>query len=129
MQADKTVTYPITVATQRKTVQELAGLTQLADMPRCRYEVIDPETRDTVDVVTVGNLWCMTVHSCRVEDDSGTSFSILDEKGCSIDRYLLDNLEYGPGPLQAQKEAHAFKFADKEYWVRDTVGANRPRRL
>jgi hypothetical protein len=26
---------------------------------------------------------------------------------------LLDNLEYGPGLLQAQKEAHAFKFADK----------------
>jgi hypothetical protein len=32
---------------------------------------------------------------------------------CAIDRYLLDNLEYGPGPLQAQKEAHAFKFGDK----------------
>ncbi|VDL83858.1 unnamed protein product [Nippostrongylus brasiliensis] len=122
MQGDKTVTYPITVATQ-----ELAGLTQLAEMPRCRYEVIDPETKDTVDVVTVGSkllhrwtcestapeLWCMTVHSCQVEDGSGTTFSILDERGCSIDRYLLDNLEYGPGPLQAQKEAHAFKFADK----------------
>ncbi|KIH48003.1 hypothetical protein ANCDUO_21931, partial [Ancylostoma duodenale] len=132
MQADKTVTYPITVATQ-----EIAGLTEIAEMPRCRYEVIDPETRDTVDVVTVGSkllhrwtcessapdLWCMTVHSCHVEDGSGTTFSILDDKGkrrrraergiCSIDRYLLDNLEYGPGPLQAQKEAHAFKFADK----------------
>lgn len=32
---------------------------------------------------------------------------------CAIDRYLLDNLEYGPGLLQAQKEAHAFKFADR----------------
>ncbi|KHJ75050.1 hypothetical protein OESDEN_25334 [Oesophagostomum dentatum] len=122
MQADKTVTYPITVATQ-----EIAGLTEIAEMPRCRYEVVDPETMDTVDVVTVGSkllhkwicestapdLWCMTVHSCHVADDSGTTFSILDENGCSIDRYLLDNLEYGPGPLQAQKEAHAFKFADK----------------
>ncbi|KAK6052193.1 hypothetical protein COOONC_10302 [Cooperia oncophora] len=55
----------------------------------------------------------MTVHSCHVEDGSGTTFTILDDKGCSIDRYLLDNLEYGPGPLRAQKEAHAFKFADK----------------
>uniref|UniRef100_A0A1I7WYD3 ZP domain-containing protein n=1 Tax=Heterorhabditis bacteriophora TaxID=37862 RepID=A0A1I7WYD3_HETBA len=122
MQADKTVTYPITVATQG-----IAGLTEIAEMPRCRYEVIDPETKDAVDVVTVGSkllhrwtcdstapdLWCMTVHSCRVEDGSGTEFMILDEKGCSIDRYLLDNLEYGPGALQAQKEAHAFKFADK----------------
>ncbi|VDN32212.1 unnamed protein product [Cylicostephanus goldi] len=122
MQADKTVTYPMSVATQ-----EIAALTEIAEMPRCRYEVIDPDTRDTVDVVTVGSkllhrwicestapdLWCMTVHSCRVEDESGTTFSILDDRGCSIDRYLLDNLEYGPGPLQAQKEAHAFKFADK----------------
>ncbi|VDM80166.1 unnamed protein product [Strongylus vulgaris] len=98
MQADKTVTYPITVATQ-----ELAGLTQLADMPRCRYEVIDPETRDTVDVVTVGSQYNFR---------------------CSIDRYLLDNLEYGPGPLQAQKEAHAFKFADKvgAYAIKGTLG-------
>ncbi|XGW23940.1 hypothetical protein V3C99_005836 [Haemonchus contortus] len=122
MQADKTVTYPITVATQ-----DIAGITELAEMPRCRYEVIDPETKNAVDVVTVGSkllhrwvcdstspdFWCMTVHSCHVEDGSGTTFTILDDRGCSIDRYLLDNLEYGPGPLQAQKEAHAFKFADK----------------
>lgn len=26
---------------------------------------------------------------------------------------MLDNLEYGPRELEAQKEAHAFKFADK----------------
>jgi hypothetical protein len=66
----------------------------------------------------------MTVHSCFVEDGSGTEFQILTDQGfapkdgmgilcnifsCAIDRYLLDNLEYGPGPLQAQKEAHAFK--------------------
>ncbi|PIO72002.1 zona pellucida-like domain protein [Teladorsagia circumcincta] len=122
MQADKTVTYPLTVATQ-----EIAGITELAEMPRCRYEVIDPDTKEAVDVVTVGSkllhrwtcdstspdFWCMTVHSCHVEDGSGTTFTILDDKGCSIDRYLLDNLEYGPGKLQAQKEAHAFKFADK----------------
>ncbi|VDN44862.1 unnamed protein product [Gongylonema pulchrum] len=55
----------------------------------------------------------MTVHSCFVEDGSGTQFVILNEEGCAIDRYLLDNLEYGPGELEAQKEAHAFKFADK----------------
>ncbi|VDP08396.1 unnamed protein product, partial [Heligmosomoides polygyrus] len=106
MQGDKTVTYPITVATQA-----LGGLTQLAEMPRCRYEVIDPETKDTVDVVTVGSkllhrwtcestapdLWCMTVHSCQVEDGSGTTFSILDDKGYRMSgkmiRLLLPQLE------------------------------------
>ncbi|KAK5979591.1 hypothetical protein GCK32_022159, partial [Trichostrongylus colubriformis] len=50
MQADKTVTYPLTVATQ-----DIAGITELAEMPRCRYEVIDPDTKQPVDVVTVGS--------------------------------------------------------------------------
>ncbi|VDM61389.1 unnamed protein product [Angiostrongylus costaricensis] len=110
-----------------KVDRAVASFNELAQMPRCRYEVINPQTKETADVVTVGSkllhrwicesttpdLWCMTVHSCHVEDDAGTTFSILDERGCSIDRYLLDNIEYGPGALQAQKEAHAFKFADK----------------
>ncbi|KAK6019606.1 hypothetical protein OSTOST_14753 [Ostertagia ostertagi] len=43
MQADKTVTYPLTVATQ-----EIAGITELAEMPRCRYEVIDPDTKEAL---------------------------------------------------------------------------------
>ncbi|CAJ0584462.1 unnamed protein product, partial [Mesorhabditis spiculigera] len=122
MEADKTVTYPITVSGA-----SLSPFTEIAEMPRCRYEVVDPKTKEALDVVTVGSkllhswtcestapdLWCMQVHTCFVEDGSGTQFQILDETGCSIDRYLLDNLEYGPGKLHAQKEAHAFKFADK----------------
>jgi hypothetical protein len=122
MEADKTVTYPLTVS-----MASLQPFTELAEMPRCRYEVVDPITMDPVTVVSVGNkllhkwicdstapnLWCMTVHSCFVEDGAGTEFVILNDDGCAIDRYLLDNLEYGPGLLQAQKEAHAFKFADR----------------
>ncbi|KAH7728323.1 cuticlin 1 precursor [Aphelenchoides avenae] len=122
MQSEKTVTYPLTVS-----MGTLQPFTELAEMPRCRYEVVDPLTKDPVSVVSVGNkllhqwvcdstapnLWCMTVHSCFVEDGTGTEFVILNDEGCAIDRYLLDNLEYGPGPLMAQKEAHAFKFADR----------------
>uniref|UniRef100_A0A915EKL2 ZP domain-containing protein n=1 Tax=Ditylenchus dipsaci TaxID=166011 RepID=A0A915EKL2_9BILA len=122
MQSEKTVTFPISVSPNT-----LQPLTELAEMPQCRYEVVDPVTQLPVSVVSVGskllhkwicdstapNLWCMTVHSCFVEDGSGTEFVILNDQGCAIDRYLLDNLEYGPGPLQAQKEAHAFKFADR----------------
>ncbi|VDK49623.1 unnamed protein product, partial [Anisakis simplex] len=116
MEADKTVTYPLTVS-----MHSLEPFTEIAEMPRCRYEVVDPLTMEPLSVVSVGNkllhkwtcLWCMTVHSCFVEDGSGTQFVILDDTGCAIDRYLLDNLEYGPGELQAQKEAHAFKFADR----------------
>uniref|UniRef100_A0A915NAY8 ZP domain-containing protein n=1 Tax=Meloidogyne javanica TaxID=6303 RepID=A0A915NAY8_MELJA len=119
MEAAKTVTFPISV--EPNTLQPF---TEFAEMPRCRYEVVDPTTQEPVSVVSVGNkllhkwtcdstatdLWCMVVHSCFVEDGSGTEFQILTDEGCAIDRYLLDNLEYGPGPLQAQKEAHAFKI-------------------
>ncbi|CAD5209461.1 unnamed protein product [Bursaphelenchus xylophilus] len=122
MEAEKTVTYPVSVS-----MASLQPVTQNAEMPRCRYEVLDPFTKKPVSIVSVGNkllhrwvcdsgspdLWCMTVHSCFVEDGSGTEIVILNDKGCAIDRYLLDNLEYGPGLLQAQKEAHAFKFADR----------------
>ncbi|KAE9550676.1 hypothetical protein FO519_006119 [Halicephalobus sp. NKZ332] len=122
MQADKTVTYPITVS-----MASLQPFTELAEMPRCRYEVVDPFSKEPLSVVSVGSkllhrwvcdssapdLWCMTVHSCFIEDGSGTEFTILTDEGCAIDRFLLDNLEYGPGALEAQKEAHAIKFADK----------------
>ena len=122
MQADKTVTYPITVS-----MASLQPFTELAEMPRCRYEVVDPFSKEPLSVVSVGSkllhrwvcdssapdLWCMTVHSCFIEDGSGTEFMILTDEGCAIDRFLLDNLEYGPRALEAQKEAHAIKFADK----------------
>ncbi|KAI6229018.1 ZP domain-containing protein [Aphelenchoides fujianensis] len=109
----KTVTYPLTVS-----ANSLQPLTELAEMPRCRYEVVDPFTEAKLlhewkCDSTAPNLWCMVVHSCFIEDGAGTEIVILNDDGCAIDRYLLDNLEYGPGPLQAQKEAHAIKFADK----------------
>uniref|UniRef100_A0AC34G0B6 Uncharacterized protein n=1 Tax=Panagrolaimus sp. ES5 TaxID=591445 RepID=A0AC34G0B6_9BILA len=37
MEADKTVTYPISVS-----MASLVPFTELAEMPRCRYEVLDP---------------------------------------------------------------------------------------
>lgn len=90
MEADKTVTYPISVSPA-----SLVPFTELAEMPRCRYEVLDPVTRDPLSVVAVGskllhtwtcdstapNLWCMTVHNCFIEDGSGTEFTILNDQG------------------------------------------------
>ncbi|PAV76735.1 hypothetical protein WR25_21057 [Diploscapter pachys] len=58
-------------------------------------------------------MWCMRVHTCRVDDGSGTEFVVLDERGCSVDQFLLDNLDYAPSGLFAQKESHAFKFSDR----------------
>uniref|UniRef100_A0A915N673 ZP domain-containing protein n=1 Tax=Meloidogyne javanica TaxID=6303 RepID=A0A915N673_MELJA len=135
MEAAKTVTFPISV--EPNTLQPF---TEFAEMPRCRYEVVDPTTQEPVSVVSVGNkllhkwtcdstatdLWCMVVHSCFVEDGSGTEFQILTDEGCAIDRYLLDNLEYGPGPLQAQKEAHAFKIRHSGWGMPD-LSKQKPR--
>ncbi|GMT08515.1 hypothetical protein PENTCL1PPCAC_30689 [Pristionchus entomophagus] len=121
MQADKTVTYPLMVS-----MNPVEPFSAVAEMPRCRYEVIDPHKKEPIEVATVGqqllhtwtcessspDLWCMRVHSCFVEDDNDVRVTVLSDDGCAIDRYLLDNLEYGPGNLRAQKEAHAFKFAE-----------------
>ena len=50
MEAAKTVTFPISV--EPNTLQPF---TEFAEMPRCRYEVVDPTTQEPVSVVSVGN--------------------------------------------------------------------------
>lgn len=50
MEADKTVTYPLTVS-----MRSLEPFTELAEMPRCQYEVVDPLTMEPLSVVSVGN--------------------------------------------------------------------------
>uniref|UniRef100_A0A0M3IEK0 ZP domain-containing protein n=1 Tax=Ascaris lumbricoides TaxID=6252 RepID=A0A0M3IEK0_ASCLU len=58
------------------------------------------------------NIYCMTVHSCMVDDGQGNRHEILDEMGCGTDRYLLNDLEY-LDQLSAGQEAQVFKFADR----------------
>ncbi|PAV57309.1 hypothetical protein WR25_20383 [Diploscapter pachys] len=97
-------------------------------MPVCRYEILDgTPTGPPVFHATVGQMvyhkwtcdseqkdtFCMTVHSCFVDDGFGQSVQLLDEKGCALDKYLLSNLEY-PSDLMAGREAHVYKYADKE---------------
>ncbi len=54
----------------------------------------------------------MTVYDCFVDDGTGDKIPLLDADGCSIDQYLLGNLEY-PMDLMAGREAHVFKYADR----------------
>lgn len=76
----------------------------------------------------------MLVHSCSVNDGAGQKVLVLDAKGwvlgwgfseslfilsffhfqlrCSIDKYVVKDLTYGPG-LLASVESHVFKFADR----------------
>ncbi|VDM75964.1 unnamed protein product [Strongylus vulgaris] len=54
----------------------------------------------------------MTVHSCTADDGQGIGQQLIDERGCSLDNFLLKNLEYGDD-LVAGQQAYVFKFADK----------------
>ncbi|KAI3415384.1 hypothetical protein GPALN_004992 [Globodera pallida] len=63
----------------------------------------DSETVDT---------FCAVVHSCVVDDGNGDTVQILNEEGCALDKFLLNNLEY-PTDLSAGQEAHVYKYADR----------------
>lgn len=63
----------------------------------------DSETVDT---------FCAIVHSCFVDDGNGDKVELINEDGCALDKYLLNNLEY-PTDLMAGQEAHVYKYADR----------------
>ncbi|KAJ1364600.1 hypothetical protein KIN20_024723 [Parelaphostrongylus tenuis] len=84
---------------------------------QCHYLEISRNVTKKLEVMWTCNSgetnhYCMTVHSCLASDGQGIGQRLIDENGCSLDRYLLDNLEYGTD-LTAGQEAHVFKFADK----------------
>jgi hypothetical protein len=96
-------------------------------MPVCRYEILDAAQNGkpvafaiigqgvfhkwTCDTDTT-DTFCMTVHSCFVDDGKGDRLDLLTDTGCAIDKYLMNNLEY-PSDLMAVKEVHVFKYADR----------------
>ncbi|MFH4981711.1 hypothetical protein AB6A40_008420 [Gnathostoma spinigerum] len=122
MEADKTVSSQLVVSDLTT-----AFATQLVAMPSCRYEILGggPSGRPveyaqvgeqvyhkwTCETESVGS-FCAVVHSCYVDDGRGETVQILDDDGCAIDKYVLNNLEY-PTDLMAGQEAHVYKFADR----------------
>ncbi|KAE9550245.1 hypothetical protein FO519_006543 [Halicephalobus sp. NKZ332] len=102
--------------------------TQQVPMPVCRYEVLDGSPEGPpVFYATIGqmvyhkwtceaqteNQFCMTVHSCTVDDGNGDKVELINEDGCAKDKYLLQNLDY-VSDLMVGKEAHVYKYADKQ---------------
>uniref|UniRef100_A0A914Z254 ZP domain-containing protein n=1 Tax=Panagrolaimus superbus TaxID=310955 RepID=A0A914Z254_9BILA len=115
---------------QQLDVSELTTqlITRQTTMPICRYEILSdgPNGKPvkyarigdhvyhkwTCDSESVG-IYCMKVHTCIVTDgQGGEPITVLDQEGCEIDRFVLQNLEYSTD-LSAGQGAHVFKFADK----------------
>ncbi|EPB79759.1 hypothetical protein ANCCEY_01133 [Ancylostoma ceylanicum] len=121
MEADKTVSTQIEVSELTTAFQ-----TQVVPMPICKYEILDGgPTGAPIQFATIGqqvyhkwtcdsettDTFCAVVHSCTVDDGNGDTVQILNEEGCALDKFLLNNLEY-PTDLMAGQEAHVYKYAD-----------------
>ncbi|GMR34285.1 hypothetical protein PMAYCL1PPCAC_04480, partial [Pristionchus mayeri] len=122
MESDKTVSADIEVSDLTTQFQ-----TALVPMPVCKYEILDNgPTGEPVKFASVGqhvyhkwtcesettDTFCSVVHSCTVDDGNGDRIMILNEDGCALDKFILNNLEY-PQDLVAGQEAHVYKYADR----------------
>ncbi|CAL2047762.1 unnamed protein product [Caenorhabditis brenneri] len=128
-ESERTVTNALDVSMQP--ASELPQSVQQQDeesAPVCKYEVLmESATGPPLSHATVGDLvyhkwscdgsnkdmYCMTVHSCVVDDGQGFGQKLVDEQGCSLDSFILKELDYNEKELEAGQTSSVFKFADK----------------
>ncbi|KAL7077001.1 hypothetical protein ACQ4LE_003999 [Meloidogyne hapla] len=102
---------------------------QSQNVPKCRYQVLSSEKGEQISFAAIGQpiihkwicngvgngdegIYCLTVHSCQVDDGQGNTQKLLDENGCPIDDALFGSIEYKTD-LEAIQRGNAFKFADR----------------
>ncbi|VDM56374.1 unnamed protein product [Angiostrongylus costaricensis] len=135
MEADKTVSTQIEVSDLTTAFQ-----TQVVPMPICKYEILDGgPTGAPIQFATIGqqvyhkwtcdsettDTFCAIVHSCTVDDGNGDTVQILNDEGCALDKFLLNNLEY-PTDLMAGQEAHVYKYADRFVFIERHITIKEP---
>ncbi|KAI6182787.1 ZP domain-containing protein [Aphelenchoides bicaudatus] len=110
-----------------------AFITQQVSMPVCRYEILNGHPNgEPVHFGVVGqqvyhkfscdsetiDTFCMLINSCFVEAQD-RRVEILDTRGCAIDKFVLNDLEY-VSDLQAGQA----RFYDRELFDRRANGQN-----
>ncbi|KAK6104476.1 Zona pellucida-like domain family protein [Brugia pahangi] len=55
----------------------------------------------------------MLVRNCYAESNDNFKVSVIDDNGCTLDPYILPNLEYASDLLSVKVQAPVFKFPDR----------------
>ncbi|WKX92703.1 hypothetical protein Q1695_010606 [Nippostrongylus brasiliensis] len=117
---------PDSIVSQTIDVSQLPT-TELQDamsMPKCEYSVRrDSPNGPTLTFANVGDtvyhVWeCspqemgMLVKKCFVTDGDGEDHAVIDQDGCSTDKFLLSELVYEDSLMRAHAASQVFKYAD-----------------
>lgn len=121
MESDKTVSQDLEVSEITTAFQ-----TQTVPMPICTYEILEGGPNgQPIKFANIGtqvyhkwncvtettDIFCAIVHSCFVDDGAGNRVQLLDQNGCALDRFLLQNLEYSSDLMAGESPASPFTIA------------------
>uniref|UniRef100_A0A0K0EV52 ZP domain-containing protein n=1 Tax=Strongyloides venezuelensis TaxID=75913 RepID=A0A0K0EV52_STRVS len=120
MEANKNVNLEMEVSDLTTVV-----LDTVPEMPQCSYSVHrDSPNGPVIHYAHIGmniyhvwdcpsTVYAMLVHSCQVFDGQGNEQMLIDEIGCSTDKYLMPELSYNDDKSKTFASSSAFNFPDR----------------
>uniref|UniRef100_A0AAF5DKD4 ZP domain-containing protein n=2 Tax=Strongyloides stercoralis TaxID=6248 RepID=A0AAF5DKD4_STRER len=100
-------------------------LDTVPEMPQCSYSVHrDSPNGPVIHYAHIGmsifhvwdcpsSVYAMLVHSCQVFDGQGNEQMLVDNDGCSTDKYLMPELSYNDDRSKTFASSSAFNFPDR----------------
>ncbi|CEF71508.1 Zona pellucida domain-containing protein [Strongyloides ratti] len=100
-------------------------LDTVPEMPQCSYSVHrDSPNGPVIHYAHIGmsiyhvwdcpsTVYAMLVHSCQVFDGQGNEQMLVDNDGCSTDKYLMPELTYNDDKSKTFASSSAFNFPDR----------------